>query len=672
MVRRAVICLGAAAALAMSGHVARASHGPVLTRSPSSLSFGNQQVGTTSFEQFVNVQNTGDADLVIGQVTITGSDASQFAVQSDTCSSNTLSPGGSCLIGVEFSPTSTGPKAASVSIPSNAPGTPHTVALSGSGVNPNLTRSPSSLAYGNQQINTMSFEQFVNVQNTGSGNGPLMMGTATVTGTGAAHFAKQSDTCSGVSLLPGGSCFISVQFTPTTTGAKSATLNIPSNAPTSPDPVSLSGTGVNAVLQRSPASLSFGNQQVNTSSFEQFVSVSNAGTGNGPLIIGTLTITGADASQFAFVSNNCSGTTLAPGGTCFFSVAFSPTSTGAKSASASIPSNAATSPDPVALSGTGVAPGLTRSPSTLAFGDQQVGIASPSQFVFVQNTGIGNGPLTMGSVAITGASADQFFIDSNNCSNVTLQPGGDCFVSVSFLPTSAGTKTASLNIPSNAPTSPDAVSLTGTGVLGLSISPTSVNFGTVEAGTPSAPRTVTVTNNGHDFISIHDSTLGGAHPDDFQVAADSCTGAQLFPDETCTYELRFTPVTVGARAGTLTIASEVGSFTVTLAGSGVDTTGPANTWTTESNAIRISTVQNVNGSASDPSGVDSVRVRFTDVLGAPTTVDATLSSCTPGNRSCDFEVVVPLLLPGPYTATILSDDMLGNRSEGPDITVIVL
>ncbi|MBX6423147.1 CFI-box-CTERM domain-containing protein [Thermosulfurimonas sp. F29] len=80
------------------------------------------------------VRNAGGADLNITEVSITGTDASEFSISVDHCNGTTLNPGGNCTITVAFSPESAGSKNATLEITSNDPdeGTV-LVALSGTG-----------------------------------------------------------------------------------------------------------------------------------------------------------------------------------------------------------------------------------------------------------------------------------------------------------------------------------------------------------------------------------------------------------------------------------------------------------------------------------------------------------------------------------------------------------
>jgi uncharacterized repeat protein (TIGR01451 family) len=104
--------------------------------SSSSLAFGNQVVGSTSSPQTITITNTAlysNGSLVIGQLAPTGANAGDFALANDTCSNATIAASSSCTVDVEFEPTSSGARSASLRIPSNAASSPDQVTLSGNG-----------------------------------------------------------------------------------------------------------------------------------------------------------------------------------------------------------------------------------------------------------------------------------------------------------------------------------------------------------------------------------------------------------------------------------------------------------------------------------------------------------------------------------------------------------
>jgi hypothetical protein len=175
----------------------------------------------------------------------------------------------------------------------------------------------------------------------------LSITSLALTGTNASDFA-QTNTC-GSSLAAGTHCTISVTFTPLASGSRTASVSITDNASGSPQTVSLSGTGTAALVSLSPTTLAFGNQPVDVTSTAQTVTLSN--TGNATLSIGSLAVTGTNASDFA-QANTC-GSSLAAGANCTIAVMFTPSVTGTVAASLSISDNSSGRPQTVSLSGAG-------------------------------------------------------------------------------------------------------------------------------------------------------------------------------------------------------------------------------------------------------------------------------------------------------------------------------
>ena len=105
---------------------------PVVSLSPTSLSFGNHQVNTTSAAQTVTLKNSGNAALTIKGIGLSGPNSGDFH-QQNTCP-NPLEAGASCTISVTFTPSAEANFSASLSIADNASGSPHSVSLSGTGV----------------------------------------------------------------------------------------------------------------------------------------------------------------------------------------------------------------------------------------------------------------------------------------------------------------------------------------------------------------------------------------------------------------------------------------------------------------------------------------------------------------------------------------------------------
>ncbi|HKS70312.1 MAG TPA: choice-of-anchor D domain-containing protein, partial [Ktedonobacterales bacterium] len=383
---------------------------PAVSLSPTSLNLGSVTVGTTSSAQSATLTNSGTAALTINSITITGTNAGDFA-QTNTCplSPATLPASGTCTISVTFTPGVAGTRNASVSIADNASGAPHALPLTGIGLGPVASLSPGSVSFGNETVGYTSAAQTVKLTNSGTAD--LHISSIGLGGANAGDFA-QTNTCplAPSALAAQASCTISVTFAPTITGARSASVLIADDAPGSPRSVALSGTGTTPApaVTLSNSSLSFGTVVIGHSSAAQSVTLTNSGTA--ALTINSIAPGGTNPGDFA-QTNTCpiGPATLAPGGTCTISVTFTPSATGSRTASVSIADNAANSPQAIALSGTGqnpTAPAVTLSPTSLSFGNVNVGSTSPAKSITLTNSG--NAALSISGITITGANSASF------------------------------------------------------------------------------------------------------------------------------------------------------------------------------------------------------------------------------------------------------------------------
>ncbi|MGH9483090.1 MAG: choice-of-anchor D domain-containing protein, partial [Terriglobales bacterium] len=302
----------------------------------------------------------------------------------------------------------------------------------------------------------------------------------------------QTNTC-GASVAPNANCQISVVFTPSTMGALNGTLTITDTAPGSPQTVTLTGTGVEALATLSPTSLTFTAQQVETTGSPQVITLTNAGNI-------ALSIKSILASANYGATNNCNGS-VAPNGSCQISVTFTPATLGALNGTLTLTDNAGTGTQAVALTGTGLEAEANLSPSALSFSAELVGVASTAQKVTVKNPG--NEALSFKSIA---ASGD--FAETNTC-GTSVAANGSCAISVTFTATAGGTRSGTLTLTDNATGNAQTVSLTGTGQ-DFSFAPPSGGTTTASVS-PGQPATYTLSLAG----------LGGLD----QSVAFTCTGA---------------------------------------------------------------------------------------------------------------------------------------------------
>ena len=210
--------------------------------SPASLAFGNQAVGSASSAQSATLTNTGTATLHITSVSITGTNAADFAKTADTCTGATVAVNATCSVSATFSPSATGSRTAAFTFTDDAVNSPQGLTLSGTGVASAIGFNPTSLTFASQGVGTTSAAQAVTVTNTGTGS--LHITTVTLTGTNAGDFAISANTCNGATVAVNATCSVSVTFTPGATGSRTAALSFADDAPASPQTVALTGSGV--------------------------------------------------------------------------------------------------------------------------------------------------------------------------------------------------------------------------------------------------------------------------------------------------------------------------------------------------------------------------------------------------------------------------------------------
>lgn len=312
---------------------------PAVTFSPTSLSFGNQAVGTSSAVQVITLTNTGTSSLSLNAIKLTGGNHLDYS-QTNTCGS-TLAVNASCTISVTFTPLAIGSRASTLSVADNATGSPQSVPLSGTGIAPDVTLSPLSLTFPGVLVGKSSTPKTITVTN--SGNASL-----TVTAVDADGDFSQTNNCIGVSVAAGASCTVTVTFSPTTTWSRDGTVMITDNAYSAPQQVAfLAGLGNSgAAASVSPSSLSFGNQTLGTISTVKAVTLSNTGTA--ALNINSILASG-DYSQ----SNNCPAS-LSTGANCTINVTFFPSATGTRNGNLTVNDTDPKFLQGVSLSGSGV------------------------------------------------------------------------------------------------------------------------------------------------------------------------------------------------------------------------------------------------------------------------------------------------------------------------------
>ncbi len=395
---------------------------PAVRVAPTSLTYANQNTGTSSLAQTVTITNFGGSPLVFSPFATSG----DFS-QTNTCGSS-LAGGASCTAGVTFSPTATGTRTGALTVPDNSDnaGATQSVSLTGTGTAPFVSVGPPALAFEAQVLNTTSAAQQVVLSNTGTG--PL-----TVTNTGTTGPFTATNNC-GSNVNPGISCAFLVTFTPAATGPQSGSLNVTDTLGT--QSVALSGSGVATApaVSVSPASLLFAGQLLNTSSTAQTVTLSNTGATS-------ITNSGVAASAEFTASAGCPAT-IKPKTKCTVKVTFKPTATGVQTGTLTF--NVSSGALTVGLTGTGTTAAtpasLTVSPTSVSFNNNYVVGDNPSQTVTVTNTN----EVTAGISGLS-LSGSSMYTQTHNCGS-SLAAGASCSIVITFQPTTYGTFNSTLTV----------------------------------------------------------------------------------------------------------------------------------------------------------------------------------------------------------------------------------
>ena len=517
----------------------------LLTVSPQSINFGNVPVGSSG-SQTVSLLNTGNGPVNVSQATMGGNAFGMNGLALPV----TLSPGQSTAFTVSFAPAGAGSASGNISVVSNATNSVSTVALSGMGVQPQISVSPASVSFGTVTVGQTS-SQAVTLTNVGGANLNITQLAGPGTGFSLSGLALP------FTLAPGKSTAFTVSFTPTSGASFAGSLMLVSNAPTSPATIPLSGTGLAQVLQLTPSttSLSFGNQTLNASSTQ---SVTLTNTGNAAVSISQVNVTGSGFT----LNGSAPLVTLSAGQAASFSVTFAPTVAGNAAGSASVISTAANSPLSISLAGVGVQPQISVAPSIVSFGTVTVGQTS-SQTITLNNPGTANLNITQIAGPGTGFGLNGLTLP------LTLAPGKSTAFTVSFTPTSGTNSAGGLTLVSNAPTSPTTIPLSGNGlaqVLQLTPSTTSLSFGN-QTLNASSSQSVTLTNTGNADVSISQVNVTGSG---FTLNGSAPLGT-LSAGQAASFSVTFAPTVAGNAAGSASVISTATNSPLSISLSGVGT-----------------------------------------------------------------------------------------------------
>jgi len=618
---------------------------PTLQFLPGSLEFAPEIINNTSAQTYIAVKNIGNKTVHFSSIAAPSA-GFILGTNQDGCyaqSLNNLAVGGTCYIYVSFKPTTTGNITGTLTISDNATGGPHKIGLTGTAIpaNQQIALSQTGLTFPSQPQGSTSSPQIVYVTNQSDSTVTGL--TATLGGTNGTDYLLTNG-CAG-SLGARAVCSLTIKFSPqaTSTGTRNATIVVSDSDTGSPRTITLTGTAIvagPAVAITPPSPLTFTTvQNVGTTSPTKGFSVTNTGTAN--LTVTSVAIGGTNPTEFAIVSDGCSGAVLTPSQNCVVGVQFSPALGGTRTAVASVSDSATGSPHSINITGTGHGiPFAVLSTSSLNYANTFIGSTTAAQTVTLSNPGTDT--LKIASIAITGPNAGDFTKPVTTCGS-TLSPGANCTISTDFAPTAVGSRTAAITLTDNANNvtgSTETVLLNGTG-LGIptaKLSATGLTFPSTYFGTTDpTPMTLTVTNSGTAALNVTSVTIGGTDPGDF---SESNNCGDIAPSGVCLIAVKFSPAAVGTRTATLSIVDNSGNVvgttqTATLTGTGIADASVSSTSVAFGN-VSFGTTKTVDLTVTNAGTIPNLTVSAAS-SGSSVIVLSTGNTCTSGvapGKSC--------------------------------------
>ena len=514
--------------------------------SPATLTFANTVVGASSGTQSVSLTSVGTANYVINTFANAASCyggpicSSGDFICANSCSAGTpYAPGNSCSISVTFSPNVLGPTSETFYICDNAPGSPRSVTLSGTGIAPPPpTVAPASHAFGSFQVGTVSGSHTFTFTNPAPV--PVTVSSATISG----PFQIVSNGCVG-SVSYGGNCTIDARFAPIASGPASGNLTVAMSSGTATSTLSGNGTPTPPATM-TPPSIDFGTVVVGSPSAPGTFTISNPAAT--PLTLSAFTVT----APFVLHSNTCTNP-MPPTSTCQAQVKFLPSVAGP--ASGSISATAGFGTISSGLIGNGAATAaLQISPTSHDFGTILVGTSSSKDFT------VTNPASTTVTLSPPSVNAP-YQIASTTCTS-SLPPSGTCVANVKFLPSAHGTVPGTLSVAASSGTA--NATLVGTGlsqpVLTMPTGP--IDLGTLVLGGATGMQQVTLKNTGNAALTIDSITVGAPF-----TLTNGCP-INLLPGITCVVTLELNPTALGTFNASLSVVTNApgGSRSVPVRG----------------------------------------------------------------------------------------------------------
>ncbi|MEO6816847.1 MAG: choice-of-anchor D domain-containing protein [Edaphobacter sp.] len=413
---------------------------PLTVYVPGPIAFGSWVVGAPSSPQMFSYSDYPNP-VSFYYFQITGPDANDFsfAPNSNVSTFNSFGCDISCSIPIYFTPSSLGPRTATLTTTfGNA-----TLTGAGSPAGPSFVlsgnvRNPIYQVYGATTGNLL-----IPVTVTNNGSTPLNL-SETMTGANASQYTIANDACPAT-LAVAASCGFEVTFLPDHYGSLPADLNVTDSISGISKTLAFMGFGRYPGPSASPNTIKFSDTQIGSVSGP--ITTTVTATENHPV---TVSIANKN-SEFGVTTTSCSATP------CQVGVTFAPTVAGNLADSITVQDVVTGTSSSIYLWGTGGFPAVSLSPSTLSFATRNTGSNSIAQIVTLTNSG--NAPLNISTISISGVNPADFS-QTSTCFNSSIAAGATCTLSISFSPSDTGSLSAAVQILSDAP--PATIDLTGT------------------------------------------------------------------------------------------------------------------------------------------------------------------------------------------------------------------
>ena len=535
-----------------------------LTLAPTNVEYQATPVGGT-VDQSIVLTNQGTAPVSITGITLGGAQPSAFSFVSGNDTGN-LAPGLNRTLVIRFAPDAEGTFNATVSVESDAPGSPLQATLTATGIAGGLAITPNPIVFAATSVGE---QRALSVTLSNTGEAPISINSMVI---GALGADKQggpeafsiSSGGGALTLQPSATQEVEIVFAPETAEFHEAELTITSDAPSSPHRTEIRGLGTAPSLALSTNAISFGNVGLGLTVTD---TLELENTGSQDLALSGFQITGAQAAAFTIDSGGEDGA-LVIGATRTVVLAFSPDIAGAFTGTLTFNSDAADSPHTVSLDGEGIEGSFAPSANELTFEGTPVGSSSS---IPLQLSNEGTVPVSILPPQISNDTENVFSILNGN-EGFELAPGGVVELLVGFTPNAAATFTASLAFQALGQESVQTVSLSGLGVEGvLDFAPGRLDFGAVAVG-QSASLDVALTNGGTSSVQVTSVALGGADAASFEIVAGA-GGGTMEPGANQTITVQFSPLRSGIHGAVLLVSTDLSETPLEVLISGNGATG---------------------------------------------------------------------------------------------------